>query len=151
MFWVLDGSMGKESAEMFLERYLLPTSLAAMLWTEFSTEGEQVRFDTRGGYRVVRKTQALSDPLGAYTVYGYDLIIDLSVSPPAPRRSPDSYPVRFSYSESTVSGSGVIPQPLEQALLTAIRESGYSSGMTRVGDISYLGSGKFKATVLIGD
>ena len=49
MFWVLDGSMGKESAEMFLERYLLPTSLSAMLWTEFSTEGEEVRFDTRSG------------------------------------------------------------------------------------------------------
>jgi len=78
-------------------------------------------------------------------------VIDVTASPPAPRRSTDSYSVRFSYSESTVSGSGVIPQPLEQALLTAIRESGYSSGMTRVGDISYLGSGKFKATVLIGD
>jgi hypothetical protein len=151
MFWVLDGSMSEESAEMFLERYLLPTSLAAMLWTEFSGEGEEIRFDTQGGYRVVRKTQALSESLGVYTVYGYDLVIDVTVSPPAPRRSPDSYPVRFSYSESTVSGSRVIPQPLEQALLTAIRESGRPSGMARVGDIYYLGSGKFKATVLIGD
>jgi len=151
MFWVLDGSMSRESAEMFLERYLLPTSLAALLWTEFSTEGEVVRFDTRGGYRIVRKTQALSDPLGVYTVYGYDLIIDVTVSPPAPPRSPDTYTVRFSYPESKVSGSGIIPQPLEQALLTAIRESGHSSGLTRVGDIRYLGSGKFKATVLISD
>jgi len=100
MFWVLEGSMSAESAEMFLERYLLPTSLAAMLWTEFSMEGEEVRFDTQGGYRVVRKTQTLSESLGAYTVYGYDLMINVSVSPPAPRRSPDSYTVRFSYSES---------------------------------------------------
>jgi hypothetical protein len=151
MYWVIDGSMSEESAEMFLERYLLPTSLAAMLWTEFSTEGEEVRFNTRGGYRVVRKTQALSESLGVHTVYGYDLMIDVTLSPPAPRRSPDSYSVRFSYSESTVRGSGVIPQPLEQALLTAIRESGRPSGMARVKDIDYLGSGKFKATVLIGD
>jgi hypothetical protein len=151
MFWVLDGSMSKESAEMFLERYLLHTSLAAMLWTEFSREGEEIRFDTRGGYRVVRKTQALSESFGAYTVYGYDLMIDVTSSSSAPRRSPDSNSVRFSYSESTVSGSGVIPQPLEQALLTAIRESGSSSGMARVADVSYLGSGRFKATVLIVD
>lgn len=143
--------MSEESAEMFLERYLLPTSLAAMLWTEFFREGEEVRFDTQGGYRVVRKRQALSEPFGAYTVYGYDLIIDVTVTPPAPHRSPDSYSVRFSYSESTGADSGVIPQPLEQALLTAIRESGRSSGMARVGNISYLGSGKFNATVLIGD
>jgi hypothetical protein len=78
-------------------------------------------------------------------------MIDVISSSPAPGRSPDSYSVRFSYSESTVSGSGVIPQPLEQALVTAIRESGRPSGMARVGDIDYLGSGKFKATVLIGD
>jgi hypothetical protein len=151
MFWVLEGSMSEVSAEMFLERYLLPTSLATLLWTEFSMEGEEVRFDTQGGYRVIRKTQALSESLGAYTVYGYDLIINVTVSPPAPRLSPESYTVRFSYSDSTVSGPGVIPQPLEQALLTAIRESGRSSGTARVGAISYLGSGKFKATVLISD
>lgn len=151
MYWVIDGSMSEESAAMFLERHLLPTSLAAVLWTEFSTQGAEVRFDTRSGYRVLRKTPVMSESLGAYTVYGYDLMIDVTSNPPAPHRSHDSYSVRFFYSESMVPDSGVIPQPLQQALVIAIRESGRRSGTARVADIDYLDSGGFKATVLIGD
>jgi hypothetical protein len=86
-----------------------------------------------------------------FTVYGYDLIVDVSVPPPAPRSSPDSYTVRFDYSPSTAGDSGVIPQPLEQALLKGIREDGRSTGRARVDSIDYLGSGRFRAKVLIAD
>lgn len=167
VFWVLDGSMSTESAEMFLERYLLPTSVAAMLWTEFTLQGNEVRLDTQGGYRVVRKQRVLTEPIGAYVVHGYDLIIDVtrssSAPPPAGSRaqSADSYVVRFSYPESADSGSGstpkavqpsgVLPQPLQQALLAGIREDGRTSGKARVQLIEYLGSGRFRATVLVGD
>lgn len=159
VFWVLDGSMSAESAGMFLERFLFPTSLAVMLWTEFSLEGEEVRLDTRGGYRVVRKQRMLAESIGAYTVYGYDMIIDLtdSAEPRAPKgRSQKTYLVRFSYPESADSSSGsppqtVLPQPLEQALLAGIREDGRTSGMARVEQVEYLGAGRFKASVLVGD
>jgi hypothetical protein len=163
IFWILDGSMSAESAEMFLERYLFPTSLAAMFWTEFSVQGNEVRFDTKGGYRIVRKQRVLTESLGAYTVYGYDLIIEMTW--PAEARpaesAPDSrsrktYEVRFSYPESADSASGirpsgVLPQPLEQALLAGIGEDGRSSGNARVDQVEYLGSGRFRATVLVGD
>lgn len=159
IFWVLDGTMNPKSAEMFLERYLFPTSLAAMLWTEFSVQGNEVRFDTKGGYRIVRKQQVLTESLGAYAVYGYDLIIE--VTRPAELAAPGSrsrktYEVRFSYPESPDSApgvrpSGVLPQPLEQALLAGIREDGRSSGNARVDRVEYLGSGRFRATVLVGD
>ena len=159
VFWILDGSMSAESAEMFLERFLFPTSLAAMLWTEFSLEGEEVRFETRGGYRVVRKQRVLAESIGAYTVYGYALLID--VTWPAEARAPKdrtqkTYVVQFSYPESADSSSGsppkaVLPQPLEQALLAGIREDGRTSGKARVEQVEYLGAGRFRAEVLVGD
>ena len=170
MYWVLDASMSAESAEMFLERYLFPTSLVTMLWTDFTLQGGEVRLDTLGGYRIVRKQQVLAEPLGGYTIYGYDLIID--VTHPAegrpaqgrPAAAPSSrkvetYVVRFSYPEAGDTGSGpsgsqpggVLPQPLEQALLAGIRKDGRASGKGRVERIEYLGSGRFEATVLIGD
>ena len=194
VFWILDGTMSAESAEMFLERYLFPTSLALMLWTEFSLQGQEVRFDTWGGYRVVRKQRVLAQPLGEYTVYGYDLIIDVtrpaegrpaqgrpaeapgSGARPASRRTAfgekqESYVVRFSYPESADPGSGspplagvqqgvrpsgvqpssVLPQPLEQALLAGIKADGRPTGKARVEQIEYLGSGRFRAMVLVGD
>jgi hypothetical protein len=169
-FWVLDGSMSAESAQMFLERYLFPTSLATMLWTDFTLQGGEVRLDTLGGYRIVRKQQVLAEPIGGYTIYGYDLIIDVTRPaegrPSAGRaatvpsnRTVETYVVRFSYPEAADTGSGssglqkrsVLPQPLEQALLAGIRKDGRDSGKGRVEKIEYLGSGRFEATVLIGD
>jgi hypothetical protein len=159
MYWVLDGSMSPESAEMYLERYLFPTSLAAMLWTDFSRQGNEIRFDTSGGYRIVRKQRVLAEPIGAYTVYGYDLIVQVTWSDErgsASRRTLDSYKVRFSYPDSAETGSdspptAVLPQPLEQALIAGIKEDGRLSGKARVEQIEYLGSGRFTATVLIVD
>ena len=162
-FWVVDGSMSAESAEMFLERYLFPTSLATMLWTDFTLQGGQVRFDTEGGYRIVRKQRVLAEAIDGYTVYGYNLTLD--VTRPAEGRSQAapgsrtvaSYVVRFSYpaaADGGLSGShskGVLPQPLEQALLAGIRKDGRTSGKGRVDRIEYLGSGRFEATVLIGN
>jgi hypothetical protein len=164
MFWVLDGSMSTESAEMFLERYLFPTSLAVILWTEYTLVGKEVRFDTRGGYRIVRKQRVLAESIGAYTVYGYDLIIDVTWPAeawPAEARAPKgrtqkTYVVQFSYPESAASSSGsppkaVLPQPLEQALLAGIREDGRTHGRARVEQVEYLGAGRFRAAVLVGD
>jgi hypothetical protein len=155
VFWALDGSMSAESAEMFLERYLFPTSLAAMLWTDFTRQGGEVRFDTSGGYRIIRKTRVLAEPFDGYTIYGYDLIIDITRPAEAPSgRTVKTHVVQFSYPESTDTGSrssGTVPQPLQQALLAGIGEDGRSSGKARVQQIEYLRSGGFKATVLIGD
>jgi hypothetical protein len=170
VFFVLDGSMSAESAEMFLERYLFPTSVSAMLWTRFTLEGGQVNLDTDSGYRIVRKQRVLADAPDGYTVYGYNLILDVTrpaEGRPAGGRSQagpgsrtvESYVVRFSYPEAaqTDSGSfgsqpkGVAPQPLQQALLAGIRKDGRVSGTGRVERIEYLGSGRFEATVLIGD
>ena len=164
VYHVLDGSMSAESAEMFLERYLFSTSLATLLWTDFILQGGEVRLDTSGGYRIVRKQRVLAEPVGEYTVHGYDLIVDVT-GPAEGRpaagpggRTVETYQVRFSYPETVDTGSGsadsrpkgVLPQPLEQALIAGIRKDGRASGKGRVERIEYLGSGRFEATVLIG-
>jgi hypothetical protein len=144
--------MSAESAEMFLERYMVPTSLSSMLWTDFSLQGDELRLDTAGGYRVVRKERVLIDPLDGYAVHGYDLIVDVPQPPEGPGRR-KTYEVRFSYPGSADSAQRtgpVVPQPLQQALLAGIREDGRSSGQARVAEIEYLGSGRFRATVWIG-
>ena len=163
VFWVLDGSMSPESAEMFLERYLFPTSLATMLWTDFTLQGGQVRLDTEGGYRILRKQRVSAEAIDGYTVYGYDLILDVTWPAEARTaaepgsRTVKTYVVRFSYPEAADGGfagsqpKGVLPQPLEQALLAGIRKDGRASGKGRVDSIEYLGSGRFEATVLIGN
>ena len=148
-FFIVNGAMSGESAEMFLERYVLPASVAAMLWTEFALQGREIRFEFRGGYRVVRKRLTLTDPLGSHTVYGYELTVDPPGSPPSLRGDPASYTVRFTYYPSS-EDAGVLPQPAQQALLAAVREDGRSSGWARLDSISYLGSGRFRATVLVG-
>jgi hypothetical protein len=147
-FFIVDRAMSDESAQMFLERYVLPTSVAAMQWTEFAHQGREIRFEYRGGYRVVRKRLTLTDPLGPHTVYGYELVLDSPGRPPSLREGPAPHTVRFTY--PALQDTGVLPQPAEQALLAAVREDGRSSGWVRLDSIGYLGSGRFKATVLIG-
>jgi hypothetical protein len=157
IFWVLDGEMSAESAEMYLERYLFPTSLAAMLWMDFSVRGDEIRLDTAGGYRIVRKQRVLAETVDSLAVYGYDLIVDVTLPAEAPERgSREGYEVRFSYPGAADPGSGssaaaVNPQPLQQALIAGIRDDGRSAGKARVEQIEYLGAGRFTATVSIGD
>jgi hypothetical protein len=148
-FFIVDGAMSGESAQMFLERYVLPTSVAAMQWTEFALKGREIRFEYRGGYRIARKRLTLTDTLGSHTVYGYELTVEPPGGPPSLREGPASHTVRFTYSSSS-EDAGVLPQPAEQALLAAVRQDGRSSGWVRLDSISYLGSGRFKATVLVG-
>jgi hypothetical protein len=152
-YWIVDGSMSGESAQMYLERYLLPTSLAVMQWTAFRVQGQEIRLDTEGGYRVVRKARILSEPLGSYTIYGYDLLVNFSPGGSAEKggRAAASYTVTFSYSGPAEAGAAVLPQPLEKALLAAVEEDGRTAGWARVQSIDYLGSGRFRAGVLLAD
>jgi hypothetical protein len=150
IYWILEGPPGSESAEVFIERFYLPTSLAMLLWTGFTVQGEEVLLDTRGGYRVLNKKQFLVEPLGSYTVYGYELDYRVTSSPPPSSSRAESYTVRFSYRRAAARPKGVLPQPLEQALIAAVRKSGRSSGTARVVSLSYQGSGGFKAEVQVG-
>jgi len=151
MYWILEGTPGSGSSEIFLTRYHLPTSLTKLMWTEFVVRGKNVEFTTQGGYRIVTKKQVLTEPLGNYTVYGYDLNIEVTVSPPSPPGPPESFSVSFSYAQAARTGSGVLAQPLEQAMIAGIRKSGLRSGRALVENLKYLGSGKFKARVLVSD
>jgi hypothetical protein len=155
-YWILDGDMSPESAEMYLERYLFPTSLATLFWTSFSLVGTEIRLDTTAGYRIVRRQRVMDESIGSFAVHGYDLLVEVSreAGGPGSPRSVETYEVRFSYPE-TPSGAGgatgVFPQPLEKSVLDGIREDGRTSGKARVDRIEYLGSGRFRATVQIGD
>jgi hypothetical protein len=128
-----------------------------MLWTDFAVRGDEIRLDTAGGYRIVRKQRVLAETVDSLGVYGYDLIVDVTLPAEAPERGrPERYEVRFSYPGAVDPGSesspaAVNPQPLQQALIAGIRDDGRSEGKARVEQIEYLGAGRFTATVSVGD
>jgi hypothetical protein len=144
-FWILSGG-ASEAQEALLERLYLPTSLAALFWTEFSVAGGQVELESRCGYRVLSRKRVLVEALGAErTVYGYELRLEVVSPPPDLSGAVKGYEVSFSYPQ--VQGGKVEAQPLQQALVQAIRQSGRKAGRGRVVSLSYRGSGRFSARV----
>jgi hypothetical protein len=144
-YWVLRGD--EANAEMLVERLYLPTSLAVLTWTKFSVTNEGVQLESQGGYRVVSRRETLREPVGDLIVHGDQLSIRLTSAAPVPSGRPRAYEIDFSYAGLEAASSRVIPQPLQEALLRGIRESGRRSGQARLVSLSYLGGGRFAATV----
>jgi hypothetical protein len=128
---------------MLVERMHLPSSLAALTWTEFRLEGSgNVELSAGGGYRIVSHEPLSSESLGELGVYAYALKVTWTRAAPAPRKT-----MTISFSYSGMDAGGVVLQPAQRALLEGIRRSGRQSGAARVLEISYLGGGRFRATV----
>jgi hypothetical protein len=146
-YWVLRGE--EANAEMLVERLYLPTSLAVLTWTKFSVTGDGVQLDSQSGYRVVSRRQTLREAVGDLVVLGEALSVRFTSAPRVPSGRPRAHVVDFSYAGLQAASSRVIPQPLQEGLLRAIRESGRRSGQARLVSLSYLGGGRFAATVEI--
>ncbi len=128
---------------MLVERMLLPSSLAALTWTEFRLEGSgNVELSAGGGYRIVSREPQSAESLGELGVYAYALKVTWTQAAPAPRKT-----MTISFSYSGPDAAGVVLQPAQRALLEGIRRSGKQSGSARVMEIDYLGRGKFRAAV----
>jgi hypothetical protein len=129
---------------MLVERLHLPSSLAALTWTEFRLEASgNVELTAGGGYRLVSHKPVSEESLGALGVYGYALQATWgSGSEPAPRKT---LTIAFAYAGE--DARGVVLQPAQRALLEAIRRSGRQKGSARVLELAYLGDGKFRAKV----
>ena len=129
---------------MLVERLHLPSSLAAMTWTEFRLEGSgNVELMAGGGYRLVSHKAVSEESLGGIGVYGYSLEVTWgSGSDQTPRKT-----LTLSFDYAGADGRGVVLQPAQRALLEGIRRSGKQSGSARVLEITYLGAGRFRARV----
>lgn len=145
VWWVLRGE--EANSAMLVERMFVPTSLAAFAWNRFSVTGEGVQLDSQGGYRVLSRRQTQREALGELLVQTEELSIRVASAAPQPAGRPRTYEVDFSYAGLKAATSRVIPQPLQEALLRAIRSSGRASGQARVLSLRYLGAGRFAASV----
>ena len=143
--WILDNEAGNH--EMLLERFYLPTSLSALIWTDFVASHDEIRFESRAGYRVLSKKKQRTETLGPYTLYAFTLRIELLSPPDPPAGSPRTYTVGYRY--DTDQTGRVAAQPLQQALIQAIRQSGKQAGSARVTELRYLSAGRFQATVQV--
>ncbi len=129
---------------MLVERLHLPSSLAALSWTEFRLEASgNVELAAGGGYRLLSHQPVSEESLGELGVYGYALKVSwTSGSEQASRKT-----IALSFAYEGADGRGVILQPAQRALLEGIRRSGRQKGSARVLQLSYLGDGKFRARV----
>ena len=128
---------------MMVERLHLPSSLAALTWSDFRLEGSgSVELTAGGGYRLVSHEPLSSESLGELGVYAYALKVTWTQAAPAPRKT-----MTISFKYSGLDAGGVVLQPAQRALLEGIRRSGKQSGSARVLEITYLGGGSFRAKV----
>jgi hypothetical protein len=129
---------------MLVERLHLPSSLAALAWTEFRLEASgNVELAASGGYRLVSHEPVSTESLGELGVYGYSLRVTWgSGSAPAPRKT-----LALAFEYGGADAQGVVLQPAQRALLEGIRRSGRQKGSARVLELAYLGDGRFRAKV----
>jgi hypothetical protein len=129
---------------MLVERLHLPSSLAALAWTEFRLESSgNVELAAGGGYRLGAHQPVSEESLGGLGVYGYSLRVTWgSDSGQAARKT-----IALAFEYQAADARGVILQPAQRALLEGIRRSGRQKGSARVLELSYLGDGKFRARV----
>jgi len=128
---------------LMVERLHLPSSLAALTWTDFRLEGSgNVELSASGGYRLVSRDPLSSESLGELGVYAYALKVTWTQAAAAPRKITT---INFKY--SGLDAGGVVLQPAQRALLEGIRRSGKQSGSARVLEVTYLGGGSFRAKV----
>jgi hypothetical protein len=135
---------GESRNAMLVERLHLPSSLAALAWTEFKLEASgNVELAAGGGYRLVSHRPASEESLGELGVYGYSLRVTWSSGSELAARKTLS--IAFQYGDE--DARGVVLQPAQRALLEGIRRSGRQKGSARVLELAYLGDGKFRAKV----
>jgi hypothetical protein len=129
---------------MLVERLHLPSSLAALAWTEFQLEASgNVELAAGGGYRLISHQPASEESLGELGVYGYSLRVTWSSGSGQAARK--TLAIAFRYGDE--DARGVVLQPAQRALLEGIRRSGRQKGSARVLELAYLGDGKFRAKV----
>jgi hypothetical protein len=128
---------------LLVERFHLPSSLAALGWTEFRLEPSgNVELAAGGGYRLLSHQPVSEERLGELGVYGYALRVSWTEAGQAPRKT---IALAFAYEEA--DSRGVILQPAQRALLEGIRRSGRQKGSARVLELTYQGGGRFRARV----
>ena len=78
---------------MLVERYLLPTSLAALTWNDFSLEPSgNVELAAGGGYRLLSQKPLSEESLGPIGVYAYTVGVTWTAQPPRPPRKRSPWP-----------------------------------------------------------
>jgi len=129
---------------MLVERYLLPTTLAALTWNDFSLEPSgNIELAAGGGYRILSQKPLSEESLGPIGVYAYT--VGVTWTAPAAQAAKKSIALAFEYTGR--DAVGVILQPAQRALLEGIRRSGQPKGSAKVLELTYLGAGKFRAKV----
>lgn len=129
---------------MFLERWLLPSSVSALGWTDFALAGSgEVELAAAGGYRISSHKPLSEESLGPIGIYSYSVAVSWSQQPAQGARK--TFSLSFNYSAR--DSEGVILQPAQRALLEGIRRSGKERGSARVLELTYLGGGRFRAKV----
>jgi hypothetical protein len=133
--------------EIYISRFLLPSSLAAYGWARFVVDGDEISLQSEGDYRIISKDMAIEDRFGGFIIYRADALAD--EADPERVSADNRYTVTFSISDLINKKGEVFYQPSRQAVISGVKRSGRQKGSVRLVYILYLGKGKFKAEVTV--
>ncbi len=133
--------------EIYISRFLLPSSLAAYGWARFVVDGDEISLQSEGDYRIISKDMAIEDRFGGFIIYRADVLTD--EADPEKVSADNRCTVTFSISDLINKKGEVFYQPARQAVISGIKHSGRKKGSVRLLYILYLGKGKFKAEVTV--
>lgn len=133
--------------EIYISRFLLPSSLAAYGWARFVLDGDEILLQSEGDYRIISKDMAIEDRFGGFIIYRAYALTD--ETGPETVSADNRYTVTFSISDLINKKGEVFYQPSRQAVISGVKRSGRQKGSVRLVYILYLGKGKFKAEVTV--
>ena len=136
--------------EIYISRFLLPSSLSLFAWADFAVRDGEVSMEGEESFRIREGELEAVESHGQYQVVKYSFLLsDLGASGQE-RFPPDNrYEVRFSSGDLMGGGGDVLIQPVRWAALEAIKKSGKPQGRLKVLSLTHTGDGRFRAEVVV--
>lgn len=136
--------------EIYITRFLLPSSLSLFAWTDFQVQGAEVSMEGEESFRIRERELEAVGSRGLYRIVKYSFLISDLGDPEQGRVSAGKkYDVRFSSDDLIGKSGDVLYQPARWAAMEAVKMSGKAQGRLKVLSLTQVGNGRFHAEVAV--
>ena len=136
--------------EIYISRFLLPSSLSLFAWSDFEVRDGEVSMEAEEGLRIRERELEVVGSHGQYRLVRYSFLLsDIGDVDQGRIPAGKRYEVRFSWDELIGKSGDVLYQPARQAAMEAVRMSGKSQGRLKLLSLTLAGDGRFEAEVAV--
>jgi hypothetical protein len=136
--------------EIYISRFLLPSSLSLFAWSDFEVRDGEVSMEAEEGFRIRERELEVVGSHGQYRLVKYSFLLsDIGDVDQGRVPAGKRYEVRFSWDELIGKSGDVLYQPARQAAMEAVRMSGKSQGRLKLLSLTLAGDGRFEAEVAV--